>query len=233
MRRQPGGERLRIGGHSSSGQSTTPRGWRKRVSIRDKNNNPITSLVAENGEVADYDVTANPSALLSGGGADVVEYLGTQLDSWVQGVQRSFFMPMMVEGPGEVKLPTEVLLRSAQPNPFAGTTTMSHGLPEASPVKLAVYDVSGRLVRVLATRMQPAGEHPVLWDGRDEAGSRVATGLYLYRRETKAKTITRRLIVTEQGKPVRLRAVRSGHSARGGPPPRCAGGSRCRAGAGD
>jgi hypothetical protein len=44
---------------------------------------------------------------------------------------------------------------------------------------------------------QTAGEHPVLWDGRDGAGSRVATGLYLYRLETKAKTITRKLIVTE------------------------------------
>jgi parallel beta-helix repeat protein len=96
-----------------------------------------------------------------------------------------------------VTLPQEVYLASNQPNPFAGGTSIAFGLPSAQPVKLAVYDVSGRLVRVLVDGIQPAGEQAILWDRRDARGHVVAGGMYLYRLETQKGSFTHKMIVMD------------------------------------
>jgi len=66
------------------------------------------------------------------------------------------------------------------PNPFNPTTTVFIELPSAGEVMVAVYDVRGRLVRTLLQEPRPAGRHPVVWDGRDDQGHEVASGIYLY-----------------------------------------------------
>ncbi len=66
------------------------------------------------------------------------------------------------------------------PNPFNPTTTIRFGLPRDGDVAIAVYDVSGRLVNVLADGGYPTGEHEVVWTGRDAAGNEVASGVYFY-----------------------------------------------------
>lgn len=67
------------------------------------------------------------------------------------------------------------------PNPFNPSTEISYRLPERSEVSLRIFDVRGRLVRELVEGMRPAGPHRVVWDGRDDAGARAASGVYLYR----------------------------------------------------
>ena len=75
-------------------------------------------------------------------------------------------------------------LRGA-PNPCHGATTACFALPAAGPVSLAVYDVAGRAVRqLLAGTHRPAGVQTVAWDGRDAAGTPVASGTYLLRLQT-------------------------------------------------
>lgn len=69
-----------------------------------------------------------------------------------------------------------------RPNPFNPSTTIEFAVPEnAGPVTLAVYDVSGRLVRTLASGSLAAGSHQRVWDGRDTAGRTVGSGAYFYR----------------------------------------------------
>lgn len=76
----------------------------------------------------------------------------------------------------------EVALGCA-PNPFNPRTTVSFDLPAAGPGRLAVFDASGRLVRVLVDGHLPAGPQSVVWDGRDRAGREVGSGGYVVRIE--------------------------------------------------
>jgi flagellar hook assembly protein FlgD len=62
-------------------------------------------------------------------------------------------------------------------------------------VRLGVYDLQGRLVRTLAERVYAPGEHSVVWDGRDESGSEMPSGLYLYRLEDGRRTQTRKMVL--------------------------------------
>ncbi|OGG55213.1 MAG: hypothetical protein A3F84_08320 [Candidatus Handelsmanbacteria bacterium RIFCSPLOWO2_12_FULL_64_10] len=67
------------------------------------------------------------------------------------------------------------------PNPFNPATTIRYTLPEAAGVTLVVYNILGQQVRTLVSGSQGPGYHAVVWDGRDEVGRQVASGLYLYR----------------------------------------------------
>jgi len=69
-------------------------------------------------------------------------------------------------------------LERPRPNPTRGTAVIPFTLDRAAPTRVAIVDVSGRLVRTLASRAFPAGSHAVSWDGRDGAGREVASGIY-------------------------------------------------------
>ena len=85
-------------------------------------------------------------------------------------------------------------LSAASPSPFRGTTTLAVGLPAAGPAEVRVYDAAGRLVRELVQGTQAAGRHTVTWDGRDDRGDRVASGVYFVRLEALGKEQTRRVV---------------------------------------
>ena len=73
------------------------------------------------------------------------------------------------------------------PNPFNGRTDIRYELAEHGPVLLDIYDTWGRRVRSLVDGVQPAGLHHVSWNGNDDTGRKVSSGLYIYR--LKAGTI--------------------------------------------
>ncbi|MDI6739172.1 MAG: M1 family aminopeptidase [Candidatus Edwardsbacteria bacterium] len=77
------------------------------------------------------------------------------------------------------------------PNPFSANTTLRYELSTLGPVKLAVYNVAGQLVRTLVDVVQPPGVHSCTWNGRDQAGRRVASGVYYYRLKAEGKTLVR------------------------------------------
>lgn len=86
-------------------------------------------------------------------------------------------------------------LRQNSPNPFNPTTKISFNLAAAGPVRLAVYDARGRELRVLVQGHMAAGEQQVIWDGRDREGRALASGVYLYRLETAADVISKRMVL--------------------------------------
>ena len=94
-------------------------------------------------------------------------------------------------------IPTSVFLGANRPNPFAGMTQMDFGLPQDASVKLAVFDVSGRLVRTLINGELTAGEHTAQWDRTTADGTPVAGGMYFYRLETPKQVMTRKMIVSD------------------------------------
>jgi hypothetical protein len=79
-------------------------------------------------------------------------------------------------------VPVDCVLEQNVPNPFNPRTVIRYELAEASPVRLRVYDVAGRLLRVLVDRRLAApGAHAVTWDGRDDTGRHAPSGTYLCR----------------------------------------------------
>ena len=70
---------------------------------------------------------------------------------------------------------------AVRPNPSLGEMRVSFRLSSASPVQVRVFDPAGRIVRTLASGELPAGEHSVHWDGRDDSGRALASGVYFVR----------------------------------------------------
>jgi FlgD Ig-like domain len=81
------------------------------------------------------------------------------------------------------------------PNPFNPTTRISFATPTDGPVRLAIYDARGSLVRVLVDKSVPAGHYGAVWDGRDAKGSPVSSGVYLCRLEHRSESRTRKIVL--------------------------------------
>ena len=82
---------------------------------------------------------------------------------------------------------------AASPNPAHSSFTLRFALPQEGPVKLAIYDVTGRRVRELVSGVRPAGAQSVAWDLRDANGRTVRSGLYFARLEAGGRSLTHRL----------------------------------------
>ncbi len=89
----------------------------------------------------------------------------------------------------------QLALMQNYPNPFNPTTTIDYSLPEASKVRLDIYNVKGQLVRTLLNGDMPAGMHSVLWDGRDNNNAVVASGVYFYRLSSINNVQTKRMLL--------------------------------------
>ncbi len=76
-------------------------------------------------------------------------------------------------------------LDPCHPNPFNPRTTLSYRVSESGPASLRIYSVSGRVVRSLVDGVVEAGEHSLVWDGKNDAGDAVASGIYYLRLETR------------------------------------------------
>jgi len=82
------------------------------------------------------------------------------------------------------------------PNPFRSTTRLAFDVPDhAGAVSLAIYDVSGKLVRSLVRGEVERGRHPVVWDGKDDRGARVSSGVYFTRLVLGGDVRTAKLVV--------------------------------------
>ena len=81
----------------------------------------------------------------------------------------------------ELGTPVTYVLRGVHPNPFNPVTTVSYGSPGDANVSLAVYNVAGQLVKTLVDGEVDAGYHVAVWDGRDDRGVEVGSGVYFCR----------------------------------------------------
>jgi hypothetical protein len=93
--------------------------------------------------------------------------------------------------------PPTYRLGQNRPNPFDAATTIVFDVPRASLVSLKVYDVSGQLVKTLVAGMHPAGSYSLRWAAEDDAGNRVAPGIYFVRIETAGFSDTKKMILLQ------------------------------------
>lgn len=116
---------------------------------------------------------------------------GVDFGGWLSGEPT---MTAITETSGE--LPTAYALRGVWPNPFNASTMIAVDLPVAGAVELVLFDVLGRRVRDLSTTVPGApGRHVTRWDGRDDAGRDVASGLYFVRLVAADYRATQRVVL--------------------------------------
>jgi len=102
----------------------------------------------------------------------------------------------------EPPLPEKYLLAQNFPNPFNPNTWIPYALPEVSYVIIRIYNISGQLVRTLDLGDKPAGVHftkqqAAYWDGRNEAGKAVVSGVYFYNIRAGNFSATRRMVIVK------------------------------------
>lgn len=83
------------------------------------------------------------------------------------------------------------------PNPFRDAAVISFATPRSAAVSIGIYDVSGRLIRNILSSAVGAGSHEAEWDGRDEAGERVAKGVYFCRMHAGEFSATEKVVLIE------------------------------------
>ena len=93
------------------------------------------------------------------------------------------------------QLPTGFALSQNYPNPFNPETKIEFALPDAATVTLTVYNVLGQVGVTLVNDEFLAGTHQVSWQGRDQQGQAVGSGVYLYRLQAGAETMTRKMML--------------------------------------
>ncbi len=92
-------------------------------------------------------------------------------------------------------LPAVTALHPNVPNPFNPVTEIRFDLAARGAVALRVFDVGGRQVRALVNEARPAGRYKVSWDGLDDSGARVASGIYFYRLDAPAFSASRKMVL--------------------------------------
>jgi hypothetical protein len=85
--------------------------------------------------------------------------------------------------PGEEEPPSCFALHGCSPNPFTAMTVIAFDVPESAAARVTIYDTHGRIIKRLTNNKYGAGRHAVTWQGDDEAGNRVGSGIYFIRME--------------------------------------------------
>jgi len=155
----------------------------------------------------------DPFVTISGSANSRVNYRVTAVDSASNEsgysnsqYVNSFQVPKAFREKGEVAqaLPTEFKLYGNYPNPFNPETTIRLELPTPAKVVLTVFSITGAEVRTLKRGALAAGYHTFSWDGKDERGSQLPSGVYFYRFEAKT-AVAGQAVFVKSGKMTLLR----------------------------
>ncbi len=152
------------------------------------------------GEVA-HTVTTGPFSLAPGetdtaafaivGGPDWLDFLANA----TQAEARYAVLTDTDDDFDDSPLPRQLMVYQNYPNPFNPSTTIAFSLPRAGDVSVEVFNIVGQRVAVVHDNRLPAGEQQVIWDGTDDNGKPVASGIYLYRVRFDNDAITRKMIM--------------------------------------
>jgi hypothetical protein len=92
-------------------------------------------------------------------------------------------------------VPAEFALQLNYPNPFNPSTTIKYQIASDANVNLDIWNLQGQKIRTLVGKEQKSGYYSVVWDGRNEAGQTVSTGLYLYRVQAGSFVATHKMLL--------------------------------------
>ena len=98
-----------------------------------------------------------------------------------------------VKGEEVLQIPKDYFLSQNYPNPFNMQTTIKYGIPEQNYVCIRIYNLIGREIKTIVNEEQKAKYYKIIWDGKDQFGNKVSTGMYFYQiaARSKEKTFTK------------------------------------------
>ena len=94
-----------------------------------------------------------------------------------------------------IQLPTKISLSQNVPNPFGSNTTISYALPEESVVEISVYNIRGQKVKAFEKGKVSAGNHSIIWNGKDDNDRRLGNGIYFYKMTTGKKELIKKMLL--------------------------------------
>ena len=92
-------------------------------------------------------------------------------------------------------VPLKFALFQNYPNPFNPMTTVSFNVSKRTPVQIYIYNILGQRVRILIDEEMRAGHHRLIWDGCNDYGTIVTTGLYFVRLKAESKTAVKKMMI--------------------------------------
>lgn len=107
--------------------------------------------------------------------------------------QESFTFQLNVTAVREINLPAEYRLFQNYPNPFNPSTTISFEIPELTDVLLNIYDIQGGFIRTIIQGKMNAGLHYMVWDGKNNFGNKVVSGIYFYQLKSDKINIVKKM----------------------------------------
>ncbi|MCP4571613.1 MAG: T9SS type A sorting domain-containing protein [bacterium] len=140
--------------------------------------------------ISHWDITAFPDVLME---PAINSALSTDVDLTLQHFDDIGWFDPRVSATPDVPAPTA--LGPNYPNPFNPATTIAFRLAQPGQVDLRVFNAAGRLVRTLVSGQMTDGDHLVSWQGRDDGGRQVASGVYFYRLQANGYDESRRMVL--------------------------------------
>ena len=107
-------------------------------------------------------------------------YNGDTLSSQIKFYPMSF---KEVELDYKAFLPSTFALHQNYPNPFNPVTTIQYDVPDNGPVTIIIYDLTGRKIKTLVNQISTPGRYSIIWNGTNDFGKSISSGMYFYRME--------------------------------------------------
>lgn len=154
-----------------------------------------TPLSIVNGQTVDLDQAFSCTTLIVTDNSEFVVWIQSQNSKEVLQAAKIGIPSLTVGIEDDPVVPSSFNLDQNYPNPFNAKTNIDYSLGKSGNVKLAVYDLAGRLVNTLYDGVQEAEHYQITWDGKDMNGNLTASGVYFYRLEAEGKNITKRMVM--------------------------------------
>jgi len=169
-------------GTDNVGLYPTTDGWHKlKLEVRTVTDTIISfSVYFDNQLLAGCPISYGKNGVNNSGGFGLYSFQqgATGLAAYFDNIVVTQLAPLAVEDHAPV--PVEYILQQNYPNPFNPSTTINYNLPTSGLVSLNVYDLLGREVASLVSTEQSAGHHSITWNGKNNSGNAVPSGVYLY-----------------------------------------------------
>jgi hypothetical protein len=123
------------------------------------------------------------------------------LDGWesnkkyiTQG-QQNYYLISLTDTENNIPVVIRTTLSQNYPNPFNPITTINYSITEEGTVELTVYNIKGQKVKTLVNERKEAGQHSIVWNGKDNTNKTVSSGIYFYSLSTGKKNMKKKMLL--------------------------------------